>query len=75
VNAGDAVYNYFDEQAKAMLKEHHEAEDELIAAAIDNLEWLNSAHHDARKPFIMQSAALLSSKTLFSTVAVDFGVR
>ena len=37
VNAGDAVYNYFDDQAKAMLKEHHEAEDELIAAYQDKL--------------------------------------
>jgi hypothetical protein len=37
VNAGDAVYNYFDEQAKAMLKEHHEAEDELIAAHQEKL--------------------------------------
>ncbi len=37
VNAGDAVYNYFDDQAKAMLKEHNEAEDELIAAYQEKL--------------------------------------
>jgi len=37
VNAGDAVYNYFDDQAKAMLKEHTDAEDELIAAYQDKL--------------------------------------
>jgi hypothetical protein len=37
VNAGDAVYSYFDDQAKAMLKEHNDAEDELIAAYEDKL--------------------------------------
>ena len=37
VNAGDAIYNYFDDQAKAMLKEHTDAEDELIAAFEDKL--------------------------------------
>lgn len=37
VHGGDAVYSYFDDQAKAMLKEHHDAEDELIAAYQDKL--------------------------------------
>ena len=40
VNAGDAVYSYFDDQAKAMLKEHTDAEDELIAAYQKKLEVL-----------------------------------